>query len=50
MLACLGEYNPNEVYFAHAETAGVDLERYRSVTVWSRSYQVNFTTAPLTGK
>jgi hypothetical protein len=27
--------------------AGVDLRRYHAVTIWSRKYQVNFTTAPL---
>jgi hypothetical protein len=27
--------------------AGLDLTRYRAVTIWSRKYRVNFTTAPL---
>jgi hypothetical protein len=27
---------------------GMDLQRYRAVTIWSVDYQVNFTTAPLT--
>lgn len=45
--ACLGGYNPKDAFVAYAVPAGVDLERYRSVTVWSRSYEVNFTTAPL---
>lgn len=26
---------------------GIDLNRYRAVTIWSRKYRVNFTTAPL---
>lgn len=26
---------------------GVDLHRYRAVTIWSRKFRVNFTTAPL---
>ena len=27
--------------------AGVNLRKYRAVTIWSMKYQVNFTTAPL---
>ncbi|MDX2034145.1 MAG: DM13 domain-containing protein [Blastocatellia bacterium] len=26
---------------------GIDLHRYRAVTIWSRKYRVNFATAPL---
>ena len=41
---CLGSFGSLNSY---PVPASLDLNRYRAVTIWSRSYQVNFTTAPL---
>jgi len=42
---CVGKFAATGSYDL---PAGVDLQRYRAVTIWSSGYQVNFTTAPLT--
>ena len=44
---CLGSYSSKTAYAAYPLPAQLDLERYRAVTIWSRRYGVNFTTAPL---
>lgn len=43
-LRCLGSFGSAKSFDVPAST---DLTRYRAVTIWDRSYQVNFTTAPL---
>jgi hypothetical protein len=45
-LICVGSFRSSASYSLPAST---DLVRYRAVTIWDHSYQVNFTTAPLTG-
>ncbi len=44
---CLGNVDPRMAYHAYPVPAALDLNRYRAVAIWSRDYQVNFTTAPL---
>ena len=46
-LVCLGSYDPKAAYVSYSLPAPVDIGRYRAVAIWSRGYQVNFTTAPL---
>jgi Electron transfer DM13 len=46
-LICFGGFDPRVSRRAYSVPARVDLQRYRAVTIWSRAYQVNFTTAPL---
>jgi len=41
---CLGSFGPASFELPRE----IDLNMYRSVVLWSRSYGVNFTTAPLT--
>jgi hypothetical protein len=41
---CLGKFAATGSYEL---PAGLDLKKYRAVTIWSRDSQVNFTTAPL---
>lgn len=43
----LGELRQSEGEMIYPVPAGLDLNRYRAVTIWSRKYRVNFTTAPL---
>ncbi|HLK61801.1 MAG TPA: DM13 domain-containing protein [Bryobacteraceae bacterium] len=44
---CVGSYSSKRTYAAYPLPARLDLQRYRAVIIWSRRYQVNFTTAPL---
>ncbi len=44
----LGELRKSEGDQSYELPAGLDLTKYRAVTVWNRKYQVNFITAPLT--
>jgi len=44
---CLGPYDPKAQWAVYELPPGIDLRRYRAVAIWSRPYQVNFTTAPL---
>ena len=44
---CLGGFHPRTGYAAYPLPAGLDLEKYRAVSIWSPEYGVNFTTAPL---
>jgi len=44
---CVGPYDGKTAYGSYPVPDTVDTERYRTVVIWSRSYQVNFTTAPL---
>jgi hypothetical protein len=44
---CLGSYSSKAAYAAYPLPRELDLLRYRAVTIWSRRYRVNFTTAPL---
>jgi hypothetical protein len=46
-LVCLGSYDPKAAYVSYPLPPPVDIGRYRAVAIWSRGYQVNFTTAPL---
>lgn len=43
----LGPLRGNEGDQSFDVPIGIDLNRYRAVTIWSRKYRVNFTTAPL---
>ncbi|HWQ32737.1 MAG TPA: DM13 domain-containing protein [Blastocatellia bacterium] len=42
-----GELRQSEGEMIYPVPAGLDLNRYRAVTIWSRRYRVSFTTAPL---
>lgn len=44
----LGDLQSSEGDQTYALPETVDLTKYRAVTIWSRIYEVNFTTAPLT--
>ena len=41
----VGAYEPDRTDYPVPD--GVDVARFRAVTIWSAKYQVNFTTAPL---
>ncbi len=44
---CLGALDQKQSNQIYPIPTDLDLNRYRAVTIWSTSYQVNFTTAPL---
>jgi hypothetical protein len=44
---CVGSFDAKAESKVFAVPGSVNLEKYRAVTIWSRRYQVNFTTAPL---
>jgi hypothetical protein len=44
---CVGKFGAGVVSSTYELPAAVNLARYRAVTIWSREYGVNFTTAPL---
>ncbi len=44
---CLGRFASKEAVMTFALPPQLDLDKYRAVTIWSPSYRVNFTTAPL---
>jgi hypothetical protein len=44
----LGKLKGNEGDQNYDIPAGLDLQRYRAVTIWCRRFSVNFATAPLT--
>jgi hypothetical protein len=46
-LLCLGPLDSKRPDSTFSIPASLDLQRYRAVTIWSRSYSVNFTTAAL---
>lgn len=46
-LVCVGHYDPKAAFVSYNLPESLDAGRYRAVTIWSRTYQVNFTTAPL---
>lgn len=46
-IVCLGSYDGKTAFGAYPVPDTVDLDQYRAVVVWSPSYRVNFTTAPL---
>jgi len=44
---CLGSVDVRMAYQSFRVPAGLNLARYRAVAIWSKGYQVNFTTAAL---
>lgn len=43
----LGDLQTAEGDSVYSLPSDLDLDKYRAVTIWSRKYRVNFTTAPL---